>query len=111
MCGYVRRHVGPKTLREFLDLIGYQGYLDESDESKVEHFYPAWGGDSNKTIKGLLIQEDGELKLIDATWWYHGEEVNGELVLGEKKTFNARNLHISFWRDAIESWLAESAGR
>lgn len=107
MCGYVRRHVGPKTLREFLELIGYQGYYDEPDEEPVtKHFYPAFGGDPNRTIQGLLIQEDGELKLVDATWWYHCEEIDGQLKVGHKKTFNARNLHIPFWRDGIENHRA-----
>lgn len=107
MCGYVRRHVGPKTLREFLDLIGYKGYYDEPDEEPVtKHFYPAFGGDPNRTIEGLLVEEEGELKLVDATWWYDCHEIDGELTVGHKTTFNARNLHIPFWREAIESHRA-----
>lgn len=107
MCGYVRRHIGPKTLREFLELLGYNGYYDEpNSELGPQHFYPAWGKDASKTIDGLLIQEEGKLKLINATWWYHCDEVNENFEVGQKRTFNARNLHIPFWRDAIESHRA-----
>ena len=109
MCGYLRRHIKPRTLRAFLELLGLKSYGEQwesddpaLDEPVLEHFYPAFGGAVNKTIKGLLINEGGELKLVDATWWYHAEEVNGQLVLGKNRTLNARNLHHKFWRDAIE---------
>jgi putative SOS response-associated peptidase YedK len=109
MCGYLRRHIKPRTLKEFLELLGLKSYgVDWEDnhpaidEPVLEHFYPAFGGDVNKTIKGLLIKEGGELKLVDATWWYHAEEVDGQLVLGPRRTFNARRLYINFWRDAIQ---------
>lgn len=102
MCGYVRRHVDPKTLREFLHLIGYMGNFDVAEEEPImKHFYPAFGGDPNRTIEGLLIEEDGELKLVNATWWYDCHEIDGELRVGPKTTFNARNLHIPFWKEAI----------
>lgn len=109
MCGYLRRHIKPRTLKAFLELLGLKSHgvdWDDNDPAPdqfvLEHFYPAFGGDVNKTIKGLLIKEGDDLKLVDATWWYHAEEVNGELVLGKNRTLNARNLHHKFWRDAIE---------
>lgn len=109
MCGYLRRHIKPQTLEAFLELLGLKSYgVDWADNDPVldepilEHFYPAFGGDVNKVIKRLLIKEDGELKLVDATWWYHAEEVHNQLILGPKRTFNARQLHLNFWRDAIK---------
>lgn len=108
MCGYLRRHVKPRDLRAFLDLLGVKddgsdwGENDpEYDMPILEHFYPAWGGNTSRTIKKLLVEEQGELKLVDATWWYHAQEVDGQVVLGPKKTFNARNLHYAFWSNAI----------
>ncbi|WP_323816572.1 SOS response-associated peptidase family protein [Cellvibrio sp. NN19] len=108
MCGYLRRHVTPRDLRAFLDLLGVKSNdIDwgenepEYDIPKLEHFYPAWGGNTSRTIKRLLVEEQGELKLVDATWWYHAQEVDGQVVLGSKKTFNARNLHYAFWSNAI----------
>lgn len=109
MCGYLRRHIKPKTLREFLELLGLnpegEAWADAAQENAdavVEHFYPVWGGNASRMIKGLIIQEDEQLKLIDATWWYHCEEKDGDLVVGAKQTFNARNLHLEFWRNAIK---------
>jgi putative SOS response-associated peptidase YedK len=102
MCGYVRRHIGPKTLNEFLELLGISGYYeDENDEPELKHFYPAFGGNPNRTIEGLIIEEDGELKLVDATWWYDCNEVDGEFKVGERTTFNARNLEGRYWKSAI----------
>jgi putative SOS response-associated peptidase YedK len=108
MCGYLRRHVKPRDLRAFLELLGLKadsphGQDDEpeSDEPVLEHFYPAWGGNINRRINKLLVEEHGELKLVDATWWYHAQEVDGQLQLGPKKTFNARNLHYAFWSNGI----------
>ena len=103
MCAYFRRHIGPETLLEFLKLLGFHGYYDEPEqESTVKHFYPAWG-DTNRTIDQLLIEEAGELKLVNATWWYDCHEVDGYLIGGERETFNARNLHLPYWHDAINS--------
>src|SRR5690606_4638803 len=108
MCGYLRRHIKPRTLREFLDLLGLKSYGEqwpEDDEAwdipVLEHFYPAFGGDINKQIKGLLINEGGELKLVDATWWYDAKEIDGTLILKGEKSINARNLYKNSWREAI----------
>lgn len=102
MCGYVRRHIGPKTLNEFLELLGITGYYeDENSEPELKHFYPAFGGNPNRTIEGLIIAEEGELKLVNATWWYDCSEVDGEFTVGERTTFNARNLEGRYWKSAI----------
>lgn len=104
MCGYVRRHIGPRTLQEFLTLLGAENVLDDtSDDAVLQHFYPAFGGNINRTIDGLLINEGGQLKLVDATWWYDCSEIDGELVVGPRWTFNARNLELGYWRDAIKN--------
>jgi putative SOS response-associated peptidase YedK len=104
MCGYIRRHVGPKTLKEFLDLLGVSGYYDDriDDEPELKHFYPAFGGDPNRTIEGLLIREGDQLKFVSATWWYDCTEgEDGSLIVGKRTTFNARNLDSPFWKAAI----------
>lgn len=103
MCGYVNRFVSQRTLREFMELLGMQSASEQAndDEPAMQHFYPAFGGDSRRTIDGLLIMEGGQLKLVNATWWYDCQEVDGRLVVGPKTTFNARNLHYAYWREAI----------
>lgn len=72
MCGYVRRHVGPKTLREFLDLIGYTGYYDEPDEEPVtKHFYS--GRDSSlMDVLSEIYSKKGKSRLF---WCGYGDMV------------------------------------
>ena len=39
---------------------------------------------------------------VDATWWFDCHEVEGELVVNNKRTtFNARNLSSPYWKGAI----------
>lgn len=56
-------------------------YQDRENLEAPEHFYPAFGGASNKKIKGLIINEGGQLKTVDDTRWYECREQDGELVL------------------------------
>lgn len=103
MCGYVRRHIGPKDLQEFLSLIGMaQLQFRFPEDGKAQHFYPAFGGVPERTIQDLVIREDGKLKTVDATWWYGCEEAGDSLrVITSPPTFNARNLHLKTWREPI----------
>ncbi|BFM11300.1 hypothetical protein R50072_14530 [Simiduia litorea] len=103
MCGYIRRHVDPRTLNDFLALLGAEGRYEGADDDtpKIQHYYPAFGGDPTRTIDGLLIKKGGALKQVDATWWYDCRDVGGELEVGPRTTFNARNLTSLYWRDAI----------
>lgn len=103
MCGYLRRHIGPKDLREFLKLIGMpQLEFKFPEDSRAQHFYPAWGNVPERQIKDLIIREDGKLKTVDATWWYGCSERGDTLWVNNKiHTFNARNLHQEYWQSAI----------
>jgi putative SOS response-associated peptidase YedK len=102
MCGYVKRHIGPKDLNEFLELLGIRGYYDEANEEpELKHFYPAFGGNPDRNIEGLIIEEEGQLKLVNATWWYDCSETDGEFKVGTRTTFNARNLESRYWKSAI----------
>jgi putative SOS response-associated peptidase YedK len=106
MCGYVRRHIAPTSLMEFLALMKIKPDDNQAwalgEEPVLEHFYPAWGGDVERKVKRLLVREDGHLKLIDATWWFQCSLTNGILRAGPKHTFNARNLDLDVWRTAIQ---------
>ena len=105
MCGYGRRHIKTPDLVEFvrtLRLMGAFNNFNEYDAPELLHFYPAFGGAAGKQIKDLIIQEDGVLKAVNATWWYHCHEVDGQLVVDNKlTTFNARNLENRYWLPAI----------
>jgi putative SOS response-associated peptidase YedK len=72
------------------------------DEALMQHFYPAFGGASNKQIKDLIINENGQLKTVDATWWFECSEQDGKLIVDNTRTtFNARNLVSPYWKNAI----------
>jgi putative SOS response-associated peptidase YedK len=103
MCGYVRRDTGSKTMREYY--AGVQVPLEwkrgEGEQPELEHFYAAFGGNVNRRIKGMIVRGQVGAELVSPTWWYDCTEVKGELVVGERTTFNARNLESSYWRGGI----------
>ena len=77
-------------------------FSDRIDPEAPEHFYPAFGGATSKQIKGLVINEGGQLKTIDATWWFDCREQDGKLIVDNRRTtFNARNLNSPYWKAAI----------
>ncbi len=103
MCGYLRRHISPRDLKEFLKLIGMpQLEIQFPDSGTAQHFYPAWGAVPEKQIKGLIVLEDGHPKVVDATWWYACDE-QGDVLRPNmaKQTLNARNLHLEFWQEPL----------
>lgn len=103
MCGYLRRHIGPVDLREFLSSLELpQLEFHFPDDGRPMHFYPAFGGVPERRIRDLIIQEEGELKTVDATWWYDCDAVGDTLRVNKLTTFNARNLQLKTWREAIE---------
>jgi putative SOS response-associated peptidase YedK len=101
MCGYIRRHIGTKELRKFVDLLDMPELFNHyEEEALTQHFYPAFGGASNRRIKDLIIR-DASIKTVDATWWFDCTETNDQLMVGERTTFNARNLTSPYWKAAI----------
>ena len=103
MCGYARQHISNKDLNEFVKSIDMMGlYKNRVEPEGPQHFYPAFGGAAGKQIKGLIIQEEGTLKTVDATWWYDCEEQDGQLIVNNvRTTFNARNLESRYWKSGI----------
>lgn len=103
MCGYLRRHIGPKDLQEFLKIIGMpQLEFQFPEGGGPEHFRPAFGAVAEKQIKGLIIWEDGNPKLVDATWWYACDEVGDTLRPNmARQTLNARRLQLDLWQEPL----------
>lgn len=62
--------------------------------------YPAFGSDISKRIP-LLIQENGDFKQVNAVWWFDGFDKDGKTKLGNRTTFNARNLSSPYWKSAL----------
>lgn len=125
MCGFVSYEQA--TIKEYpqweaaiteaisLDSISSTISLGAQANSPLQYFldnwpdyaaYPAFGGDVNKRIP-LLILEDDKLKHVNAIWWFdaHCEQAfdtdKNVTVLGRRTSFNARNLNSPFWKGAL----------
>lgn len=101
VCGYARRHVSTRQIRDFVDLLDSAALTFTKGVGETVHFYPAFGGAAGRQISDLIIQENGRLQAIDATWWFDCHEMDGELIVGKRTTFNARNLDSPYWKGAI----------
>lgn len=102
MCGFIARRPKNISWDEFLDLLDERS-RNWSKTIKLHYgsFYPAFGS-AAKQIKNLVIREEGQLKTVDATWWFECSEDNGQLQVNNNlTTFNARNLKSPYWRHAI----------
>jgi putative SOS response-associated peptidase YedK len=105
VCGYIRRVTDNAYVRALLIAVGLDDLVADFSASSggLEHFYPAFGGDPNKTIKKLIVMEAGKPRVVDATWWFDCTASGAELQVGERTTFNARNLDSNYWRAALKS--------
>lgn len=65
-----------------------------------KRYYPAFGQDPHKTID-IVIEENGKLQQVAATWWFDCSDSFEGLQLGTRTTFNARNLDSPYWQDAL----------
>lgn len=104
MCGYARRKVTQEQLDKYVKITDLtRAYYNRQIQTEVlEHFYPAFGGAVSRRITGMIIQEEGEITSVDATWWFDCMEIDGDLVVNNKRTtFNARNLTSPYWKGAI----------
>jgi len=104
MCGYIGRVTDNPFLQALLIQLGLEELFDPLTDtpSEIEQFYPAFGSDPKRMIRGLIIEEEGVKKLIDATWWFDCEQRGEELVVGKMTTFNARNLNSPYWKNALK---------
>ena len=71
-------------------------------QTAFKKYYPAFGKDPNRTID-VVIEEDGQYKSVEAIWWFDCNDGPADLVFGSKKSFNARNLHLNLWKNAIKT--------
>jgi putative SOS response-associated peptidase YedK len=65
-----------------------------------KRYYPAFGQDPDKTID-IVIEEEGKLKQVAATWWFDCSDSFEGLRVGNRTTYNARNLESPYWRGAL----------
>ncbi len=104
MCGYIRRVTDSPEVRELLEELGmgdlFEPLVSEAPAG-MEQFYPAFGGNPDRRIRGLIIQEEGRPRLVDATWWFDCKESGDTLEVGKRTTFNARNLDSPYWKGPL----------
>lgn len=103
MCGYIQRVTDSPHVAALMRRIGLGELLEPLlvGGYNVEHFYPAFGGAVNRKIRGVIIEENGEKKLINPTWWFDCSMGDEGLEVGKRTTFNARNLDSPFWKGAL----------
>lgn len=100
MCGFIKRVTDRPAYRALIKQLGWDDLL-AGDDVGLQQFYPAFGGDSSRQIKGLVIEEGGHTRAVNATWWFDCKEEGDQLVVGKRTTFNARNLDSPFWKGAL----------
>lgn len=100
MCGFIKRVTDRPAYRALIKQLGWDDLLAGADDG-LQQFYPAFGGDSSRQIKGLVIEEGGQTRTVNATWWFDCSEQDGQLVVGKRTTFNARNLDSPYWKGAL----------
>ncbi len=102
MCGFIQRETRSPAVLELLEEVGLGEtiplFKDEAQHSHVLNFYPAFGKAEDKRISNLIVDSK---RTINATWWFDASPVGDTLVLGDRTTFNARNLDSPYWHKAI----------
>ncbi|WDT87962.1 SOS response-associated peptidase family protein [Alteromonas sp. 009811495] len=102
MCGFIQRVTDSPAVIALLEEVGLQQTIpffeNEKTDGNVINFYPAFGKIASKRITNLIVSPS---KTIDATWWFDAKPQGQELELGERTTFNARNIDSPFWKKAI----------
>ena len=104
MCGFIQRKKNDPTVAKVFDLLGQPDLFKQLTKNTVydvENFYPAFGGNANRKITGIIIQGREGLELLDATWWFDCTKSGKSLEIGKRTTYNARNLDSPFWKGAF----------
>lgn len=98
MCGYIEVDgERPLPIMQFPE----REIARQFSAKSFKRYYPAFGQDPNKTID-IVIEENGELKQVAATWWFDCDDSFEGLNVGTRTTFNARNLDSPYWQNALQ---------
>ena len=102
MCGFIQRITDSPDVIALLEEVGLTQtiplFVNESSTSNVISFYPAFGKVPERQITNLIVSGDST---IDATWWFDAKPVGDTLEVGNRTTFNARNLESPYWSKFI----------
>lgn len=94
MCGYAQRIAAERraNLRAYLDYLKI-GLLPDG------RFFPG------TMMSGVLIEREGVIEAVDATWWFLLEDRGDGTLKPNRKlsTFNARNLDNRLWNAPLKT--------
>ena len=98
MCGFIQRITDSPDVIALLEEVGLTQtiplFANETSTSNVINFYPAFGKAAERQITNIIVSSDST---IDATWWFDAKPVGNTLEVGNRTTFNARNLDSPYW--------------
>lgn len=99
MCGYVQQM---SLEEEFIsELFGLTADDTSSKPSSgTHHAYPSFGRAPKRLINAFFCTQGG-LQKVDPVWWFDCTTNKGDTIIGERTTFNARNLNSVFWAHAV----------
>ena len=98
MCGFIQRITDSPYVIALLEEVGLTQtiplFVNESSTTKIINFYPAFGKSPERQITNLIVSGD---RTVDATWWFDAKPDGETLQVGDRTTFNARNLDSPYW--------------
>ncbi len=98
MCGFIQRITDSPHVIALLEEVGLTQtiplFVNESSTTKIINFYPAFGKSPERQITNLIVSGD---RTVDATWWFDAKPYGETLQVGDRTTFNARNLDSPYW--------------
>jgi len=100
MCGFIQRDACSPGVFNILRKVGLDNLIPafEKEDAGKLNFYPAFGKNPNRQIENLIVSPN---KTVDATWWFDCKPDGDTLEVGDRTTFNARNLDSPFWKGAV----------
>ncbi|GFD92010.1 hypothetical protein KUL156_53010 [Alteromonas sp. KUL156] len=98
MCGFIQRITDSPHVIALLEEVGLTQtiplFVNEFSTTKIINFYPAFGKSPERQITNLIVSGD---RTVDATWWFDAKPDGETLQVGDRTTFNARNLDSPYW--------------
>lgn len=102
LCGYIQLVTDSPHVQALLIEIGLDYLVLNlvTDTHDILHSYPAFGG-IPRYLHGLVHKEGDRAVSSDAIWWYDCQADGENILIGDRTTFNARNLESNYWKGAL----------
>lgn len=102
LCGYIQLVTDSPHVQALLIEVGLDHLVPYlvTDTHDILHSYPAFGG-IPRYLHGLIHQEVDRAVTSNAIWWYDCQADGENILIGNRTTFNARNLESNYWKGAL----------